>query len=58
MDKDTLSEYMWVIVVCLVGVALLAFASPFGEMLKNLMTDYTIGEIEISHEPVDIADHM
>lgn len=58
MDRETLNEFLWILVVCLIGVALLAFASPFGEMLKNFMTDYTIGEIDISHKPVDISDHM
>lgn len=38
MDNGTLNEYMWIIVVLIVGSVLLTFTSPFGKFLFSEIT--------------------
>ena len=58
MDRETLNEYMWIIVVVLVGMTLLAFAGGYGELLKDYIINTTTPAIEEYQEPVDISDHL
>lgn len=38
MDIGTLNEYLWIVVVLMVGSVLLAFSTPFGNYLFNELT--------------------
>ena len=57
MEQNTLSEYLWIIVILILGIALLIFASPFGDMLHDLLTNSVIDALKESKEEVNIADN-
>ena len=39
MDKETLSQYGWVVICVLVLAIMIAMATPFGTAIKNAITD-------------------
>ena len=49
MDKSTLSNYGWIVVVTLVLAVMLALATPFGEYIGEGVG--TIGELLGTKEP-------
>ena len=46
MDKNTLSNYGWIVIAVLVLVIMIALATPFGEYIKNA---FVSGYINLMH---------
>ena len=39
MDKETFSSYGWIVITVLVLAVMIAFAGPFGELIKAAVND-------------------
>ena len=39
MDKETLSQYGWVVICVLVLAVMIAMATPFGQSIEKAITD-------------------
>lgn len=55
MDKETLSNYGWIVVCVMVLAVLLALASPFGSFVATAIKSTTQGLFDVNQNALDIA---
>lgn len=55
MDKETLSNYGWIVVMVLVLMCLLAMATPFGKFISTAVKSTTIGLFQTSDKALGTA---
>jgi len=48
MDKETLSNYGWVVIVVLVLVVMIALATPFGKFIASAVKSTTQGLFDVT----------
>ena len=53
MDKETLSNYGWVVICVLVLVVMIALATPFGKYIADAVKHTTQGLFGASHEALN-----
>ena len=53
MDKETLSNYGWVVICVLVLVVMIALATPFGKYIAEAVKNTTQGLFGASHEALN-----
>ena len=53
MDKETLSNYGWVVICVLVLVVMIALATPFGKYIAEAVKHTTQGLFGASHEALN-----
>lgn len=53
MDKETLSNYGWVVICVLVLVVMIALATPFGKYIADAVKSTTQGLFGASKEALD-----
>ena len=53
MDKETLSNYGWVVICVLVLVVMIALATPFGKYIAEAVKSTTQGLFGASHEALN-----
>lgn len=53
MDKETLSNYGWVVICVLVLVVMIALATPFGKFIANAVKGTTEGMFAVSKKALD-----
>lgn len=63
MDKETLSNYGWIVICVLVLAVMIALASPFGEYISDAVKSTTEGLFDVeqgalSAAGIDISDQM
>ena len=49
MDKETLSNYGWIVILVLVLAVMLALASPFGNFVATAVKSTTKGLFDVNH---------
>ncbi len=54
MDKETLSNYGWIVICVLVLAVMIALATPFGTYVKNGVESTTQGLFEMENKALDI----
>lgn len=52
MDKETLSHYGWIVVLCIILSLLLAFCSPFGNFIADAIKSTTVGFTQTSENGI------
>ena len=55
MDKETLSNYGWIVICVMVLAVMLAFASPFGNFVANAIKSTTQGLFDVNQGALDAA---
>lgn len=55
MDKETLSNYGWIVICVMVLAVMLAFASPFGNFVANAIKSTTQGLFDTNQNALDSA---
>ena len=55
MDKETLSNYGWIVILVLVLSVLLALATPFGLFITDAIKSTTAGLFDVNKNALDIA---
>lgn len=55
MDKETLSNYGWIVICVMVLAVMLAFASPFGNFVANAIKATTQGLFDVNQNALDAA---
>ena len=55
MDKETLSNYGWIVICVMVLAVMLAFASPFGNFVANAIKSTTQGLFDVNQNALDAA---
>ena len=55
MDKETLSNYGWVVICVLVLVVMIALATPFGKFIANAVKNTTQGMFDVSKKALDVG---
>jgi hypothetical protein len=50
MDKETLSNYGWIVICTLVLAVMIALASPFGKFVSDAVKSTTQGLYDVNHE--------
>ena len=55
MDKETLSNYGWIVILVLVLAVMLALASPFGNFVATALKSTTQGLFDVNQNALDIA---
>lgn len=53
MDKETLSNYGWVVICVLVLVVMIALATPFGKFIAEAVKNTTQGLFDASYTALD-----
>ena len=53
MDKETLSNYGWVVICVLVLVVMIALATPFGKFIAEAVKSTTAGLFDASHTALE-----
>ena len=53
MDKSTLSNYGWLVIVTLILAVMLAFATPFGTYVGDGVVSVANGFVVASNEAID-----
>ena len=53
MDKETLSNYGWVVICVLVLVVMIALATPFGDYIAKAVKHTTEGLFGASHDALN-----
>lgn len=53
MDKETLSNYGWVVICVLVLVVMIALATPFGKFIAEAVKNTTKGLFDASHNALE-----
>ena len=56
MDKETLSNYGWIVICVLVLAVMIALATPFGEYIEQAVWNTTKGLFETSKNALDSID--
>ena len=55
MDKETLSNYGWIVICVMVLAVMLAFASPFGNFVADAIKSTTQGLFDVNQGALDAA---
>ena len=55
MDKNTLSNYGWIVIAVLVLSVMIALATPFGEYIKAGVESTTAGLFDTSEKALNIV---
>ncbi len=55
MDKETLSNYGWVVICVLVLVVMIALATPFGKYIATAVKSTTEGLFSVSKEALTVG---
>ena len=55
MDKETLSNYGWIVICVLVLAVMIALATPFGEYIKDAVWSTTNGLFDVQNEALNAA---
>ncbi len=55
MDKETLSNYGWVVICVLVLVVMIALATPFGKYIAEAVKNTTQSLFAVSKEALDLG---
>lgn len=55
MDKNTLSNYGWIVIAVLVLSVMIALATPFGNFVKDAITNTANGLIDTNNNALDVA---
>lgn len=55
MDKETLSNYGWIVICVMVLAVMLAFASPFGQFVAQAVQSTTQGLFDVNQNALDSA---
>ena len=53
MDKETLSNYGWVVICVLVLVVMIALATPFGKFIAEAVKNTTKGLFDVSAKALE-----
>ena len=53
MDKETLSNYGWVVICVLVLVVMIALATPFGKFIAEAVKNTTSALFNVSHKALE-----
>ena len=53
MDKETLSNYGWVVICVLVLVVMIALATPFGKFIAEAVKNTTQGLFDASYNALE-----
>lgn len=53
MDKETLSNYGWVVICVLVLVVMIALATPFGKFIANAVKNTTQALFNVTKKALD-----
>ena len=53
MDKETLSNYGWVVICVLVLVVMIALATPFGQFIATAVKNTTKGMFDVSQKALN-----
>ena len=53
MDKETLSNYGWVVICVLVLVVMIALATPFGKFIAEAVKNTTKGLFDASYNALE-----
>lgn len=53
MDKETLSNYGWVVICVLVLVVMIALATPFGKYIAEAVKNTTKSLFDVSHKALE-----
>ena len=53
MDRETLSNYSWIVVLVLVLSVMIAMATPFGKFISNAVMSITDGLIDVNSNLID-----
>lgn len=53
MDKETLSNYGWIVICVLVMVVMIALASPFGSFVSEAVQSTTKGLFDVNHTALE-----
>jgi len=56
MDKETLSNYGWIVICVLVLAVMLAFATPFGTFVADAVKSTTQGLFDVNQSALDAAE--
>ena len=56
MDKETLSNYGWIVICVMVLAVMLAFASPFGNFVADAIKSTTQGLFDVNQGALDAAN--
>ena len=56
MDKETLSNYGWIVICVLVLVVMIAFATPFGKFIANAVKATTQGLFDVNNNALYSSD--
>ena len=55
MDKETLSNYGWIVIAVLVLVVMIALATPFGSFISEAVQSTTKGLFDVNKNALDAA---
>ena len=55
MDKETLSNYGWVVICVLVLVVMIALATPFGKYIAEAVKNTTSSLFDVSKNAMDVG---
>lgn len=55
MDKETLSNYGWVVICVLVLVVMIALATPFGKYIAEAVKNTTQSLFNVSKEAMNVG---
>ena len=55
MDKETLSNYGWVVICVLVLVVMIALATPFGDFIANAVKNTTRALFDASSNAIEVG---
>ena len=55
MDKETLSNYGWVVICVLVLVVMIALATPFGKYIAEAVKNTTESLFSVSHKALEVG---
>ena len=55
MDKNTLSNYGWIVIAVLVLSVMIALATPFGQYIENGVRSTTAGLFETSENALNVV---
>lgn len=55
MDKETLSNYGWIVIAVLVLVVMIALATPFGSFVSEAVQSTTKGLFDVNKNALDAA---
>ena len=55
MDKETLSNYGWIVILVLILAVMIALATPFGSFIAGAIKSTTAGLFDVNQNALDAA---